>query len=266
MNIFSDFNDKLVDRIPLGAIFIITLIIILICLRTGSVFGRKRKKALMVDSDSPINNVVGATLGLLALMLAFTFGLTIERFSERKAMLLEEVNIISTVYLRSDFLSEPYKHQIQELLKRYVSIRSNLSKESVELSRQIIESEKIQDEIWYLTSKYVQGSSNVMLNALFVESLNQMIDQHEKRKVVALAYRVPIGVWTVIIVLFIISMWSMGFQFGYVGHYSYYVSFIVAIAFASVVMLIADIDRPFEGLVTVNQVPFIELNEKLIKD
>ena len=45
-------------------------------------------------------------LGLLAFILAFTFGAATSRFDDKKQLLLDEVNAIGTTFLRTDFLSE----------------------------------------------------------------------------------------------------------------------------------------------------------------
>ncbi len=75
---------------------------------------------------------------------------------------------------------------------------------------------------------------------------------NNKRLIIGLQRRIPTGIWLVLFIVFVISMTAMGYQFGYVGHYSNYISFIVAISFASVVMLIGDLERPFEGIVQVS--------------
>ena len=48
----------------------------------------------------------GATVGLLAFLLAFTFGMAESRYNNRKQVVLQEANAIGTTYLRTDFLSE----------------------------------------------------------------------------------------------------------------------------------------------------------------
>ncbi|MCK7520215.1 MAG: hypothetical protein MZV64_22250 [Ignavibacteriales bacterium] len=45
-------------------------------------------------------------LGLLAFILAFTFGAATSRFDDKKQLLLDEVNAIGTTFLRADFLAE----------------------------------------------------------------------------------------------------------------------------------------------------------------
>ena len=50
--------------------------------------------------------MVRATLGLLAFILAFTFGLAAARFDTRRQVLLDEANAIGTTYLRAGMLPD----------------------------------------------------------------------------------------------------------------------------------------------------------------
>jgi hypothetical protein len=66
--------------------------------------------------------MVGATLGLLAFILAFTFGLAAARFDTRRQLLLDEANAIGTTYLRAGMLPERGQ-QVRDLLRHYVAAR-----------------------------------------------------------------------------------------------------------------------------------------------
>jgi hypothetical protein len=48
-----------------------------------------------------IGLVVGATLGFLAFLLAFTFNMAANRYDTRKGLLVEEQNAINATYRRS---------------------------------------------------------------------------------------------------------------------------------------------------------------------
>jgi hypothetical protein len=66
--------------------------------------------------------MVGATLGLIAFMLAFTFGLAAARFDTRRQVLLDEANAIGTTYLRAGMLPDR-REAIRALLRDYVDTR-----------------------------------------------------------------------------------------------------------------------------------------------
>jgi hypothetical protein len=66
--------------------------------------------------------LVGATLGLLAFILAFTFGLAAARFDTRRQVVLDEADAIGTTYLRAGMLPER-REEIRTLLRNYVNTR-----------------------------------------------------------------------------------------------------------------------------------------------
>ena len=59
-------------------------------------------------------------LGLLALMLAFTFSMALTRFEARRDALLNEANAIGTTALRARLLPEPQRSETLKLLREYV--------------------------------------------------------------------------------------------------------------------------------------------------
>ena len=67
--------------------------------------------------------IVGAILGLLAFMLAFTFSLAASRFEARRQGVLDEANAIGTTYLRARFLPQPQRDEAARLLREYVDVR-----------------------------------------------------------------------------------------------------------------------------------------------
>jgi hypothetical protein len=72
------------------------------------------------DADSSQEGyVVSATLGLLALLLGFTFAMATDRFDSRRALVVEEANAIGTAYLRAQLLPEPHRARTSGLLLRY---------------------------------------------------------------------------------------------------------------------------------------------------
>jgi hypothetical protein len=66
--------------------------------------------------------MVGATLGLLAFILAFTFGLAAARFGARREALLDEANAIGTTYSRAGMLPDRGE-EVRRLLRDYVAAR-----------------------------------------------------------------------------------------------------------------------------------------------
>ena len=82
------------------------------------------------DKDSSEQGVMAsAVMGLLALLIGFTFSLAISRFDTRRQNVLLEANAIGTTYLRSQMLDEPHRARLSKLLIDYTDNRLVLADE-----------------------------------------------------------------------------------------------------------------------------------------
>jgi hypothetical protein len=107
------------DALPLWGVFVAILIVVLLSVECGYRLGRYRRNRHEQEKETPVGTMVGATLGLLAFILAFTFGLAAARFDTRRQVLLDEANAIGTTYLRAGMLPEQ-RNEIRTLLRNYV--------------------------------------------------------------------------------------------------------------------------------------------------
>lgn len=99
--------DTLLGSSSLWIVFGATVLIVLLSIVAGYKIGHyvqdRKKEGTVISAGS----VVAASLGLLAFMLAFTFGIASNRYDARKQIVLDEVNTIGTTYLRADTLPSP---------------------------------------------------------------------------------------------------------------------------------------------------------------
>jgi len=250
-----------IDRMPLPALFIFTLVLVFLAIHGGMRLGLVRKESSKAMQS--IGTVVGATLGLLAFMLAFTFNMAANRYDERKQLFLDDINAIGTAYLRAGLLPEPYTTDIRLLLREYVDLRAKAAREPDTLREAIIRSEVIQDQLWLKTEEMVANLPASIIHGLFVQALNEMIDLHGKRVTIGLHFRIPGIIWLGLYVVSILAMLTVGYQFGQAQQRQFLVNIILAMTFTSVLMLIIDLDRAQEGSVQINQQMLFDLQDKL---
>lgn len=252
-----------INDLPLWAVFAIMVTTVLVSLAAGFRLGVVMRKGAEGEPEGPIGGVVGATLGLLAFMMAFTFGVTTNRFDTKKQLLLDEVNALGTATLRADLLPEPHRTECRALLKLYVDSRVLATSDISRLTEALAEGERIQELLWSHAVALARADMDSDIGALFIESLNTVFDLHTSRTTVALQYRIPIMVWRILILLTFLSMAAVGYQFGMAGRYSATEVLILAVCFSLVVTLIADLDRSTSGIVKVNQQPMLDLQQRL---
>ena len=263
-----DLYDNFFRIMPLWLVVLTTLVIVLLAVYAGyrlGMFMRARNKA---GGELFSGSVVAASLGLLAFMLAFTFNIAANRYTERKQILLDEVNTIGTTYLRADFLSNPPRDEIKKLLREYVDLHALLAdrdrwRDFAQLHIMIEKTESIQSRIWSYTAPLGMQYPDSITLGLFITSLNELIDLHTERAVVALQYHIPGTIWGALYLLSILAFGLVGYELGSSKTGSVLVSIIMAITFSTVILLITDLDRPNEGHIYVSQQPMLDLQQKL---
>jgi hypothetical protein len=242
---------------------IVTLLLIALAevgYRLGIAYRRRDVHAASGHSGS----IQGAVLGLLGLLLGFSFAMSVGRFEARRDLLLQEANAIGTTWLRADFLPAPYDQQARDLLVRYTKLRINgfAAKEGTENYRQTrAEVVDIHRKLWRCADAAVEEKSTPAVVS-FVTSLNETIDLDASR-LAALRNRVPGAVWLLLLAVASCSAWASGYSSGVNDTRSIFSELAFPLLIGVVITLIADIDRPYKGLVGISQAPLEELLETI---
>lgn len=249
------------DALPLPAVFLLIISLVLLSIDGGFRLGRYRRQRSEQEKDAPVGAMVGSTLGLLAFMLAFTFGMAASRFDARKALVLEEANAIGTTYLRAAMLPVG-SDEVRGLLRDYVDQRL-AAVSSGDVVNALKQSEALQSRLWTLATAAGTQHPNSIVVGLFIESLNDVIDLHTKRVVAGLRNRIPGTIWVSLFVMTALSLGAMGYHSGLAGPTRSLAILAVAVAFSAVIGLVVDLDRPQEGALTVSQQPLIDLRQSM---
>jgi len=251
------------DRFDLSVIYGGAFAVVILSILLGYALGQFQRRRAIDYSEGPVGAVVGAMLRLLAFILAFTFGIVTSRFDTRKQLLLADVNAIATATMRADLLPEPHRTECRALMKRYLDLRVEASRDVSRLPSLAAESESLHVHLWEHAVALARQDMNSDIGALFVQSLNDLSNVQRDRFTVSMLYRIPAPIWTGLLWITIASMTAVGFQFGLAGRLSWIMMITLAITFSSVIVLIARIDRTGKGAILVDQRPMIELQSKL---
>jgi hypothetical protein len=250
-----------VDSLPLWGLFFSLLLFVLLAIESGYRLGKMRFKQAEREVEAPIGAMVGATLGLFAFILAFTFSASAARFDTRKQLVLDEANAIGTTYLRAAMLPD-HRGEIRGLLRSYVDVRLE-AVQAGKLAEGLRLSEQIQDQLWALAVSLGEKHPNSIVIGLFIESLNEVIDLHAKRVTAGIRNRIPGVIWLALMGIAVLSLAAVGYHTGLVGSRRSVVILAVACAFATVLTLIADLDRAREGAFKVNQAALTDLRRTM---
>ena len=249
------------DATPLLGVFLATTLVGLLAAEIGFRLGIFSARRSEEERKANIDAMVGSTLGLLAFVLAFTFGMATSRHDTRTQLVLDDVIAIRTVDLRAQLLPEPYRGEIRALLREYVDVRLKGVLDPGELPRALARSEELQDQL--LSRAVALGREIPALAPAYTQATIQMIDLHSKRVTAAVSNRIPVPIWVALYCLLVLAMGLAGYHAGIAGRRSFVAMITVVLMFAAVISLIADLDRPQEGLFRVSQQAMLELQTRL---
>jgi hypothetical protein len=249
------------DVLPMWAVYPFTVVILVAAVAIGYRYILARRRETPDTSDKGMGAISGATLGMLAFLLAFVVGFGLNLYGERRMLVINEANAIGTTYLRAGYLEEPYRTESRDLLIEYVDWRL-AALEPGRLQEAIDQSEEIHRELW----KRAEGAvalDHAATTGLFVSSLNEVIDLHTERVAASLQIRIPAFVVVGVYVIAFITMLLVGMQMGFAPNRNIIAPVILAVVLSVVLYLIVDLDRSQQGFLVVSHQPLIDLQSSL---
>ncbi|MHA3787988.1 bestrophin-like domain [Flavobacterium hauense] len=254
-----------VNFLTIVVMFLIPFVAVCIPILIGEYYGLYIRKKTDTINDSPVGAVVGAALGLLAFMLAFTFQIVDSRYSNRKELLLEEVSTIRTTYLDAGLIPEPYRSSSRKLLLEYTDLRADIAKDVTpeELHRAKLRSDAILDNLWSNAEALAAQDRSSEAYSLFTVSVSDLFEVYHKRLTYTFEYRIPAAIMWVLSIITVFSTLLLGYQFGISGKSNRILAVFISIIFASVMFLILVLDRPETGIMRLNQTPVLTLHKEL---
>ena len=255
------------DLIPIWLLFIGAMSLMVFFIEVGFRLGKRSLLNAKKAQISQVRAIMGAGLGLLAFILAFTFSTAQSHFELRVQSVAEEARIARNAFMQADLLAEPERTQAKQLLKDYIDLRSNMRNPSnlnvsEALAELILFSEQIQKKLWALAvnaSRQNTGDqSTKKSNDAFMASVLALIDIHFTRVHSSVMNRIPLTIWITLYLMAALSMIIMGYQAGLTERRSPVATVTLALAFSAVIILITDLDRA--------DMRFFQVNKQLLVD
>lgn len=131
------------------------------------------------------------------------------------------------------------------------------------VSEGIKKSEELHSQLWSRAVVVAEKTPTSIMTGLFLQSLNDVIDLHSNRILAGVRSRIPTIMWFLLFFLTLVGMISMGYQAGLSATRRSPAALLLAMAFASVLYLIVDLDRPTEGFVRVSQQSMLDLQRSM---
>jgi len=247
----------------LSALFIGTVLVILLAFESGLRLGRWRSRQPDPEPLLPARMIISSILSLLSFVLGFTFGVAATHFDARNQALDDEAIAIGTAYHRADLLSEPERTKVRDLLRQYVDLRLGVSR-SGNIDEMIVRLRLLQERIWSQAIAAQKKDTGRPPPAIVVQSLSDVIDTNAERVLRNMRSRIPPGIWIVLYGIAIISVAAAGYHSGIGGARGRSIAAVAyALVFAGVVVMIADADIPALGQFQENREALIDLQIRI---
>jgi hypothetical protein len=253
---------ELLESIPLVGVLLGSMAIALTGSELGFILGKRRAQKPDFKGEAQVSSLTGAHLGLFAFILAFSFSLAAGQAEKRKSLVLEESIAIEDAYLKAGLLSSSQGKDIQVILRDYTRLRiTALNIDDIMTFNE--NSEAILKQLWGKVHLLFGDGDFDKLESLVVTSASSLVALNERRIDAGVHTRVPQVLWMTLYILLALSMIGMGYFSGIKGERSPVANTALSISFSLVIFLIADLDRPLEGLAKPDQALMIELSRRI---
>lgn len=211
------------------------------------------------DEDHATDQLTNASVALLGLLLAFTFSLSLDRFDQRRQMMIQHANTIGDFSTCADMQNEPVRGQLRKLLQKYVThllaIHQSNSPEK-EMQRVLTTNDQMHNEMQSLVKNAVDGGTPIAIS--LVNTFNDVTSSHNTR-LAAFRNRLPPSIIILLSLSAIISMIQIGMQHGRLDERELTMGASFVLLVSMCVWVTLDLNQLHGGVISVSQEPLQRL-------
>ncbi|SNS52868.1 hypothetical protein [Tropicimonas sediminicola] len=236
------------------------MLILLVSLPAAAVLGflsGARRRQVLIKTGRPVDQVagettLGAALALLGLLIAFSYGNSLNLSQTRKSVLVSEAAALGTAFLRADYLAEPGRTDLQVALLDYARTRLLPGDNSItsleEAQRFIATTLELQARLWPLTLEATADPLPPPMKAFVAGAVNEALDSHLYR-VETLSVPVSELAQAMLLAAALLALFLLGNRAGTIGRKLSWRTFAFSGFLFLVMASILDMQRATEGLI-----------------
>lgn len=241
---------SLLYQTPAYVIVIVLFVLMLVFNRIGFAIHNRQKTNKAEDASDGLGPVEGSLLGLLALLLSFTFSMSASRFDERRNVIVQEANDIGTAIMRCDLYPDSIRKELRADFKDYVEARAayyNSGTDQEKNRAALKKAEEYSGKIWKKVMQLSQDNTNTLRSQQMIPALNSMIDIVTTSEAAKNA-TVPDSILWLLFILILTASLIVGYS-----NNNKKINHVIVGGFALMtvltVFLILDLDRPRRGII-----------------
>jgi hypothetical protein len=221
----------------------------------GYMFKKRELRKFPGEEPENMGSVGNTMLGVMSLLLGFTFAISVSRYEERRLATIEEANNIGTALLRCDMYPDSIRNAFRADFKDYIESRIayyDVGDDENKISQQLQNAGMISDRIWKRAAHYSQRPEMMIQSQQMIPSLNSMIDIVTTRDAYRTSKMPPLILW-VLLILVLTSAFVLGSEYnGKTKRKGKILGF--AIVMTLTLNLITELNHTRRGLINLNTV------------
>jgi hypothetical protein len=206
-----------------------------------------------------------ALLGLLALLIGFTFAMAVTRFDHRRDLIVEEANSIESTALRARYIDQPVRGRMESLLRRYLAARIHSYDAGMDMRHTLAfyeEGKALQLRLWDEVAALIRAQPDSQAVVALMQSVDELV-KGEARRRAALENHVPHPVFLVLLIVAAAGMAVTGYSCGLHRRRLPLGMVLMPVLIVLVVAMVFDLDFPRAGLIRAGQGALTRLQQQL---
>lgn len=253
---------------PLWIIIATILALAIAATEIGFRIGRARVSA-EGKRGTPISGMIqGSIIGMIALLLGFSFSIATGRYNDRSRFVVDEANSLLGCYLRAGLLHEPARTRIRDLMRQYLDYRVAFMKyplHSAGSERADSAMNAATVRLWSEVTHALQSDPAASGPSNIVAAADEVVKTAAIRAW-GVRNRLPASVLVLLTLCLVISSALVGYSSAEDGRRHTALWMAMNVIVLLVVFVILDFDRPMRGLIDVDQSPLIRIQQRMQLD
>ena len=252
-------------QIPAWVIATAIFILILYANWLGFHYRKKLSERKPEDIPENLGTLEGSLLGLMALMLAFSFGMGATKFESRRSLAVHEANAIGAAILRLDMYPENVRKDFEPDFDKYIDSRMayyNANFHDADRNAALKETDEIFERMWKRATLLSRDPANLASTQQMIPKLTEMTDLVVEREAQREA-RIPTLILAMLLLLTVVSAFMSGYS-----HKAKKRNLIMIGSFALMttftIYTVMELDRPQRGMITIDSAQQKIMDQKLL--
>jgi hypothetical protein len=220
-----------------------------------SAFSWRHARRRIAAGDPPTDKFTDAGMALLGLLLAFTFGMSLDKYNKRRLMVVADANAIGDFYTCASLQKEPVRSKLRSVVREYTEHR-------LAFARDRHPEDHLGDTTGEVRAFHTRMEEQVKaalddgtpIATPLVNTLNALTSSHVAR-VAAVRDHLPTAIVALLFLTSIVTAFLAGGSRGRLTSWfgGSVAGFILLVSF--VVCIILDLNQPRHGLIRLDQGP-----------